>query len=98
MSEADVQQMLTLLSNLLDISQGKEFDRITSGNTTDNDKVYYAVTAVNGSATFGGGTTVVNSGDAPSAGDAIQQGSTRFGEFDDIEVSSGTVYAYYRSE
>jgi len=96
MSEADVTKALELLSNLLSVYQGRKFDRITSGTTTNNEKVYYAVTAVNGSATLGGNTTVVNTGDAPD-GDTIQQGSTRFGEFGDIEVSSGTVYAYYRT-
>jgi hypothetical protein len=97
MSEADIQELLTFLKALFTTSVGKEFDRITSGTTTDNDKVYYAIVAINDTATLGSNTTTIGKGDSPD-GDDIQQDVARFGTFDDIQVTSGTVYAYYRTE
>ncbi len=98
-SEADIKKALTLLESLLNISHGKEFDRLTSSNTpTNNDKTYYALYAANdSSADLGGGTTVVNDGDSPAASDTIPAGVTIFGEFKEVEISTGTVYAYYRT-
>jgi len=96
MSEADIQEALTRLKDLFTTSIGKEFDRITSGTTTDNDKTYYAIVAINGTATLGSNTTTIGDGDSPD-GDDITQDNTRKGLFDDIQVISGTVYAYYRT-
>ncbi|AFH22447.1 hypothetical protein OSG_eHP25_00130 [environmental Halophage eHP-25] len=95
MNDFDARQLLDDIGNLLQFSVGGSgFDRITATTTTNNDKTYYAIVAVNGTATLGANTTV-NSGDAPS-GDDITQDATRFGDFDDLEVTSGTVYAYYK--
>lgn len=95
MSEADIDRFYKLLKNIELILQGREFDRLTTSNTpTDNDKTYYAVTAVDGVATLGSDTTTLNEGDSPE-GDDIQQDQTMSGEFSEIDVTTGVVYAYY---
>lgn len=85
-----IKKLLNLLVILGSGSNG--FDRVTG--TTNNDKQYYAIRPVGGSATLGASTTVID-GDSPQ-GDSFGQDTILFGAFDDIEVTSGTVYAYYR--
>jgi hypothetical protein len=75
-------------------SKSNGFD-VISGSVS-NDRQYFALKAIGNSATFGAGTTTIN-GDSPDAGDTIQQGDTLYGSFDDVEVTSGKVYAYYRN-
>jgi hypothetical protein len=75
-------------------SKSNGFD-VISGSVS-NDRQYFALKAIGNSATLGAGTTTIN-GDSPDAGDTIQQGDTLYGSFDDVEVTSGKVYAYYRN-
>jgi hypothetical protein len=95
-----LQRLLELVDYLLGFTSGaKGFDRVANGNTTNNDKEYFAIKAINGDVTLGSGTTV-NVGDGPSSGDVLQQGDVLYGSFDNIEVTtstSGDAYAYYRN-
>jgi hypothetical protein len=85
---------LKQLKYLLDFTSGQQgFDR-TQGTLT-NYKTYFALKAINGDVTFGGSTTVTR-GTAPSSGDVLLQGDVLYGSFDDIEITAGTLYAYYR--
>ncbi len=69
------------------------FKRITSASATVSGK-FFAIKAISGNATLAAGTAVAV-GDAPSSGDVIAQSDVLFGSFTAVQVSSGTVYAYY---
>ncbi len=69
------------------------FKRITSASGTVSG-AFYALKAIGGAAVIAAGTAV-GLGDAPSSGDSIAQGDVLFAPFTAVQVSSGTVYAYY---
>jgi len=94
MSRADERSAQTL-EQLFNVSVGRNFKRLDSGNTPDNSQKFYAIRAMNGSATVGSNTEVDGEGDAPD-GDVIQQGAVLFGDFTKIDITNGTVYAYFR--
>lgn len=96
MSEAHNKKMRTLLNLLVEMSGGRKMKRLTSSNTPDSSELYHAFVAVNGSADFGLDCEAATDGDTPNANDTIQQGATRFVELGKVDISSGTVYAYYR--
>lgn len=91
------ERLVDLIAKLNNFTSGEAgFDIVTG--TTNNDKLYFAVKAMNGDVTFGGGNTVRSRGDAPESGDVLPQGDVLYGNFDDLDVSSGKLYAYYDLE
>jgi len=75
---------------------GLGFDVIESGDgnvTPSQGESYVKLLAANGAATLGANTTS-DVGDDPIDSHTIPDGEVLKGRFDQVDVSSGTVYAY----
>lgn len=63
----------------------------------DHDDVteFVMIKAIGGAATFATENAVNGTGDAPANTDTLSQDAELWGRFSAIDLSSGTVYAYY---